>query len=506
MGIKTSNPAPYGSRIEVSPCCLLLYSYRLGESCSHVAAILFKIEAAVRLGYTTRACTDEACKWNRSFTQKVKPSTIADIKLYREEIIKSSPADNTDLGMDCVNNCADNDLITPERETFIQQLASAGLNRPPVCLSLFDSTCFLFKSRLPISTVTEPCLPKTLRSLYDINLYACTDEELQTACDNTDIVISASEVDLVERCTVEQSNSTTWFEQRAGRVTASSAYRILHSNLQSGCRSLVLSITNEVPCTLNVPAINYGKENEPRALSLFEQQLTDLHPGGILVRTGFRICSDHPWLGASLDSMLTCPCHGTVVTEVKCPFRFRDSSVSEMLETKGCCLLDNGELRKDHEYYCQIQIQMLVLNTKHAILLLYTNSLVIINISTDDEFIAHALSKLYSFWSSYVLPELLTRRLEQNSNDQQPLQPLTLYCYCQQPKDPNNSDGSHLFVKCYWQSCSFNGLVHIGCSTEKKISTKGTVVLQVLFKKHCQVICMIIIVILALCICVINLK
>jgi len=38
----------------------------LGETCSHVAALLFTIEAAVRLGYTSSAPTDELCKWNQS--------------------------------------------------------------------------------------------------------------------------------------------------------------------------------------------------------------------------------------------------------------------------------------------------------------------------------------------------------------------------------------------------------------------------------------------------------
>ena len=34
----------------------------LGKSCSHIGAILFKIEAAVSAGYTKKACTNEACK------------------------------------------------------------------------------------------------------------------------------------------------------------------------------------------------------------------------------------------------------------------------------------------------------------------------------------------------------------------------------------------------------------------------------------------------------------
>lgn len=41
---------------------------RLGEGCSHAAAILFKIECAVRNGYT--AATSSQCSWNQVFSTK----------------------------------------------------------------------------------------------------------------------------------------------------------------------------------------------------------------------------------------------------------------------------------------------------------------------------------------------------------------------------------------------------------------------------------------------------
>ena len=46
-----------------------LITFRLGESYSHVAAILFKIESAVRLGYTS--VTSVPSKWNDAFDTKV---------------------------------------------------------------------------------------------------------------------------------------------------------------------------------------------------------------------------------------------------------------------------------------------------------------------------------------------------------------------------------------------------------------------------------------------------
>lgn len=54
----------------------------LKETCSHIGALLFKMEAAVRLGYTLSACTDVPCVWNQCFVKNVKPAPVANIKFY----------------------------------------------------------------------------------------------------------------------------------------------------------------------------------------------------------------------------------------------------------------------------------------------------------------------------------------------------------------------------------------------------------------------------------------
>ena len=42
---------------------------RFGEGYSHVAAVMFKVECAVRLGHTS--VTSQACRWNEVFCKKV---------------------------------------------------------------------------------------------------------------------------------------------------------------------------------------------------------------------------------------------------------------------------------------------------------------------------------------------------------------------------------------------------------------------------------------------------
>ena len=70
----------------------------LGESCSHIGGLLFKVEAAVRAGYTKRACTEEACAWNNDFKDKVTCSEVHDIKFYSKKAVdnfKGSRTTNT---------------------------------------------------------------------------------------------------------------------------------------------------------------------------------------------------------------------------------------------------------------------------------------------------------------------------------------------------------------------------------------------------------------------------
>ena len=59
--------------------------YRLGESCSHVGGLLYKIEMIVRLGGSQQACTDELCRWNHAEWKGVPPAPLSEIQLYSND-------------------------------------------------------------------------------------------------------------------------------------------------------------------------------------------------------------------------------------------------------------------------------------------------------------------------------------------------------------------------------------------------------------------------------------
>ena len=59
----------------------------MSSTCNHVAAALFRVEEAMRLGLTNPACISKACEWlpNRKNLQPVK---IKDSNLKRDDLAK----------------------------------------------------------------------------------------------------------------------------------------------------------------------------------------------------------------------------------------------------------------------------------------------------------------------------------------------------------------------------------------------------------------------------------
>ena len=68
-----------GTSVETAHCTCMA---GLGESRSHIGALLFKLEAAARAGFTKKACTDIACVVSRKSRSAVKKNRI--MKLYFE--------------------------------------------------------------------------------------------------------------------------------------------------------------------------------------------------------------------------------------------------------------------------------------------------------------------------------------------------------------------------------------------------------------------------------------
>ena len=59
----------------------------MGETCNHVAAAMYRIESAVRIGLTNPACTSKANEWLPN-QKTIEPKTIKDLDFNREDFGK----------------------------------------------------------------------------------------------------------------------------------------------------------------------------------------------------------------------------------------------------------------------------------------------------------------------------------------------------------------------------------------------------------------------------------
>ncbi len=90
-----------------------------------------------------------------------------------------------------------------------------------------------------------------------------------------------------------------------------------------------------------------------------QHQNFDVELCGLFVRP------DEPHLGASPDGIANCTCCGKVTVEIKCPYKYRDGLTGSSEDTQFC--LDKAlQLKKNHEYYHQVQLHMFVCNTQYC--------------------------------------------------------------------------------------------------------------------------------------------
>ncbi|XP_076090454.1 uncharacterized protein LOC143062652 isoform X1 [Mytilus galloprovincialis] len=424
----------------------------LSEVCSHVAALLFKIEAAGRLGYTRKACTEEPCKWNADFVKKVLPDPISKIKFYKASTVlkaKSRKRNRTRK-------------FTPANDNQKQQLLDSlkGCTTKPIVLCTFNGYSTDFHWTTP--TVNTPKIPAALKDWYHPDNIKLSIDELYDKCKGIadSMTISYEVTRYIYDCTTAQSSSMTWYDQRVGRITSSTVHNVLHTTLENPSTSLLKKICDPAPKPLNVPAVIWGREHEKSAIKEFQQVMCTDHQNFCVKKAGFLIDLNYPYIGVSADGIATCDCHGSSVLEVKCPYKYRSSLLPEFLADPNTCLKTDHELKKTHQYYSQVQLQMYVHNMNTSFFVVWGEKFTVVsNVTKDDEFIKTMLEKSHNFFINAVVPELLTRKI--SSPTEKPISNDELFCICQTPEDGN-------MIGCDNQNCKYKWF-HLDCIKMKRV-------------------------------------
>lgn len=416
----------------------------MGESCSHIGALLFKVEAAVRLGYTAKdACTSEPCKWNNDFVTKIPGAKIKDISFQK-------------VGKKQATNSKNSTGLTEQSRTeLLRKLSVLPHNNQPVILSTFAEFSGPFHHKASVPSI--PKLPIPLREFYSSTLHHGHSDRIYQQ------IITEDDRDFIEKSTRAQSDCLAWHQLRTGRITASIAHQVLHTDMDNPSKSLILKICMRDK-KINTPPILWGRGNEENAIQALANELKKSHINVKVEKSGLRLHQDYHFIGASADGLGSCDCHGKFLIEVKCPFKHKEKmSIKDCLADKAFCINDELQLKMNHQYMTQVQLQMNVYNIKMSYFGIWTPNFFYNTAVNYDHDFENNVSTLVNFHKRHIADELVTRKLELGIEEEKAKSSTSqIICVCQQPEGEDDN-----IIGCDNPSCKFKWF-HFSCIKLKR--------------------------------------
>lgn len=246
-----------------------------------------------------------------------------------------------------------------------------------------------------------------LHLFQSANIRACyLDHDYETESPQTKFlqslnILQISEIkrDEIELSTRGQSDSKEWILERSFRLNSSMFGRICKCNDKN---KMVQELLNPNDIS-HLPAIKHGKFYESYAVKKFED-LTNQQTSAF----GTFVSLQNPFLAASPDRIL----NKEFCVEVQCPYSAKDSFISP--ETVDYLYLnpENGliSLKKDHNYYYQVEGQMYCTDLKWCYFIVYTlKDILVIGIERDENFIQAMIRNLSNFFHEFYMEAILDK-------------------------------------------------------------------------------------------------
>lgn len=212
-------------------------------------------------------------------------------------------------------------------------------------------------------------------------------------------------VQKIEMATRGQCKNAKWFFERCMRVTSSSFGRICKATALTNLTNLAKRLTESA--VIKSAPLEHGRMFESIALRKFMDMT-----GNDVKESGLVVNKSDPFLASSPDGLV-----GTnSVVEVKCPYSARDNTISK---TTVPYLLENEDgtygLNNRHDYYYQVQGQMLCTGRELCHFVIYTSQdMQVIEIQRDDVFIQEMVNTLRNFYDNYFREALLAKFFYRN--------------------------------------------------------------------------------------------
>ncbi|MCL4144766.1 UNVERIFIED_CONTAM: hypothetical protein GTU68_057373 [Idotea baltica] len=278
----------------------------LGETCSHVGALLWAVESATQ-HKNNLTVTDKVCYWNMPTSiKKVLPCQVRNMKFNNNLDIQTKEPQ-------AQSSSSSSDIT--QLNDFVKQLAEKAPNA--AILSVLPEYCQNF---VPVSMSSS--LPPILSIFFDKN--NLNKEKNEISVDMKSLLqINEEQQAAAFNATVEDRNKV-WHNLRAGRITASVMKNACSTNVQNPSLSLIKKI-----CYPNITSVAFtskytahGIKNEPKALTEAFEELKKIHSNPILKKSGIFISLKHSFLSCTPDGLFSCDCCEDATIEVKVPYYF----------------------------------------------------------------------------------------------------------------------------------------------------------------------------------------
>ena len=283
-------------------------------------------------------------------------------------------------------------------------------------------------------------LPPTLAArLYDSKYKDLPQCDLGKVCESAfqKLSITTDEAKYLEESTRLQSQSKLWFDHRVGRITASKFAAISKASLNPPPASLVKEVMGENKNLKGVPALDWGTKNEATAREEYLKGAKEMHVSFKYRSTGLHVSVQYPHLGATPDGLVECECCGPGLIEIKCPFKYRQCKISDIVD-KSFCVQPNEEdgklkLSHNHAYYLQIQGQLILCQKPYCDFIVWTEcDLFVERINSDNEAFQGIKPSLDNF---FILPKLLRGIESCESHTPSTSNTMKYYCHCRGPEE-----------------------------------------------------------------------
>lgn len=218
--------------------------------------------------------------------------------------------------------------------------------------------------------------------------------------------LSHSQILHIERITRGQCNNPEWFKYRLGKITASKIYKAYRfvTNKQYG--KFLELVLGKAPDLSHIPAIQWGLAHEEIAKLAYTRCTNEI------VRESGVWVDKNGIFAASPDGILDSK---NKVLEIKCPSALRFENLLHQhppyiypVQRYNLRTAKNKfELVKEHDYYYQVQLQMLLTGKNRCDFFVWNPlSYILIEVPADHKWRSRVIPRLVHAFKTYIIPRL----------------------------------------------------------------------------------------------------